>query len=328
MSFWLDAVLTRQYLINCLPTSTLHKNVTPFEAITNGRKPDLSHLRVWGCECFVAVPNELRGKAAAKRFRAIFVGYEEHRVGWHVRSLEGKYSFSNDVIFNEDISGRLGVPHPGFSTSDIPNSTSPRPIRDQPRARTVAGRAYDEVLQLKALWKLQREKESVAAFASNMNRGENGGAVDCVPVVSNGGAIAGRDLFIAPSNGLGFSGLSDLSPSTETLDYLLSFLASPLSESDDLLGFHSLGGMESDILWRHIHQFPFLPVPVAYHAAVFLSCLLSPLISQKSPCHILRPLLVLMQLSGELLWTENGKVFGIWVLLRRLTYLLVSGRLV
>jgi hypothetical protein len=49
MSFWADAVLTRQYLINCLPTSTLPVNTTPFEIITNGRKPDLSHLPVWGC---------------------------------------------------------------------------------------------------------------------------------------------------------------------------------------------------------------------------------------------------------------------------------------
>lgn len=110
MSFWLDAVLTRQYLINRLPTSTLSENVTPFEVLTNGKKLDLSHLHVWGCECYVAVPNELRGKAGPKRFQAIFVGYEEHRVGWCVWSLDGKYSFSNDVIFDENLLGRLGVP--------------------------------------------------------------------------------------------------------------------------------------------------------------------------------------------------------------------------
>ena len=101
MSFWLDAVLTRQYLVNRLPTSTLLDNTTPFEAISGGRKPDLSHLHIWGCDCYVAIPDEIRGKAGAKRFRAIFVGYEERRVGWRVRDLKGKYSFSNDVIFNE-----------------------------------------------------------------------------------------------------------------------------------------------------------------------------------------------------------------------------------
>ena len=33
MSFWLDAILTRQYLVNRLPTSTLPANITPFELI-------------------------------------------------------------------------------------------------------------------------------------------------------------------------------------------------------------------------------------------------------------------------------------------------------
>lgn len=64
MSFWLDAVLTRQYLVNRLPTSTLPDDITPFEVFTNGRKPDLSHLRVWGCDCYVAIPEEIRPKAA------------------------------------------------------------------------------------------------------------------------------------------------------------------------------------------------------------------------------------------------------------------------
>ena len=90
MSFWLDVMLTRQYLVNRLPTSTLPDNLTPYEVLSNGRKPDLSHLRVWGCDCFVAVPDELRAKAGFKRFRAIVVGYEEHRVGWRVRDLHGK----------------------------------------------------------------------------------------------------------------------------------------------------------------------------------------------------------------------------------------------
>jgi hypothetical protein len=36
-SFWLDAVLTRQYLINRLPTSTLSNNLTPFELIMGVR---------------------------------------------------------------------------------------------------------------------------------------------------------------------------------------------------------------------------------------------------------------------------------------------------
>lgn len=76
MSFWLDAVLTSQYLCNCLPTSTLPANVTPYEMFTH-KKPNLSHLRVWGCQCFVAFSDELQPKAGFKHFKVIFVGYKE-----------------------------------------------------------------------------------------------------------------------------------------------------------------------------------------------------------------------------------------------------------
>jgi hypothetical protein len=62
MSFWGWAVLTSQYLRNRLPTSTLPANITPIEAISS-KKPDLAHLRVWGCQCFVTIPPELRTKA-------------------------------------------------------------------------------------------------------------------------------------------------------------------------------------------------------------------------------------------------------------------------
>ena len=143
-------MLTRQYLVNRLPTSTLPANLTPFEVI-NGKKPDLSHLRVWGCDCYVAVPDELRAKSGFNRFRAIFFGYKEHRIGWCVHNLHGKYSFSNDIIFNEHYSGRLGVSRPLLSstTSPVPPLDLSRPVRDTPRVRTTMGKAFDEVLRLK-----------------------------------------------------------------------------------------------------------------------------------------------------------------------------------
>ena len=236
MSFWLDAVLTRQYLLNRLPTSTLPENTTPFEVITHGRKPDLSHLRIWGCECFVAVPNEVRGKAGPKRFKAIFVGYEEHRVGWRVRSLEGKYSFSNDVIFNESSSGRLGVPRP--LSSHLPTdslSIPPRPSRTTPRVRTSAGQAYDEVLRLKALRKLEQDRHR-SPPSLDMSGGVDGGV--------NGGVDRG---------------VSDLSPSAQSIAFLSSFVDSPTPDDPSLV--ESLALLEADLLWDHGYLFAFRASP-------------------------------------------------------------------
>ena len=100
LSFWGDAALTTQYLCNRLPTSTLPIDITPYEAM-HGTKPDLSHLRIWGCQCFLAIPPELRTKGGPCQYKAIFVGYEENQIGWHVHDLVGKYHFSRDVVFNE-----------------------------------------------------------------------------------------------------------------------------------------------------------------------------------------------------------------------------------
>jgi hypothetical protein len=57
-SLWGWAVSTSQYLRNHLPSSVLPSGLTPFE-LHHHRKPDLSHLRVWGCQCFVIIPPEL-----------------------------------------------------------------------------------------------------------------------------------------------------------------------------------------------------------------------------------------------------------------------------
>ena len=111
LSFWGDAALMFVYLHNRLPTSMLPNNQTLHEVI-NHSKPDLSHLWVWGCQCFAIITPELHTKGGPRHFKAIFVGYEENRIGWQVCDLHGKYFFSRDVIFNESIPGHLS-PHHG-----------------------------------------------------------------------------------------------------------------------------------------------------------------------------------------------------------------------
>jgi len=105
-SFWGLAVLTAVYLRNRTPTKTLPGHITPHEKMTK-EKPDLSMLRIFGSQCFVHQPAEIRGKGAARRFEAIFVGYMENRLGWLVCDLNGKLFFSRDVIFNESVPGHL-----------------------------------------------------------------------------------------------------------------------------------------------------------------------------------------------------------------------------
>ncbi len=49
-SFLADAILTVAYLYMRLPNSSIPKGTTPYEQLYT-KKPDLAHLRVWGCRC-------------------------------------------------------------------------------------------------------------------------------------------------------------------------------------------------------------------------------------------------------------------------------------
>ena len=83
MTFWGDTVLTVNYLCNCVPMSTLPDNVTSYEEMECA-KPNLSHLWVWRCQCFVTIPLELCTKGGPCHFEAIFVGYEDNQLSCHV----------------------------------------------------------------------------------------------------------------------------------------------------------------------------------------------------------------------------------------------------
>jgi len=75
LELWGEAALTACYIANRLPTSALDSGMTPFEA-WHGYKPDVSHLRRWGCVAYAHIPEELRKKLDRKGKRGILVGYD------------------------------------------------------------------------------------------------------------------------------------------------------------------------------------------------------------------------------------------------------------
>ena len=58
--FWAESVSTAVYLRNRSPTTAV-KGKTPLEAWT-GKKPNVKHLRVFGCEAYAHVPKDERQK--------------------------------------------------------------------------------------------------------------------------------------------------------------------------------------------------------------------------------------------------------------------------
>ena len=101
--FWADAVFTTVYLINRTPTTSVHI-ITPEEA-WSGRKPDLSHLRIFGCVCYVHIPSELRSKLDAKSEKCVFVGYSLEQKGYRCYNpITKELRVSRDVTFDELVS--------------------------------------------------------------------------------------------------------------------------------------------------------------------------------------------------------------------------------
>jgi len=72
--FWVDAVSTSCYVMNKVLIRPILKK-TPYE-LFNGRKPNISHLKVFGCRCFILNNGrENLGKFNEKADNDIFIGY-------------------------------------------------------------------------------------------------------------------------------------------------------------------------------------------------------------------------------------------------------------
>ena len=78
--FWAEAVACAVYLSNRSPTRSVWGK-TPQEA-WSGRKPGISHLRVFGSIAHVHVPDEKRTKLVDKSESFIFIGYDANSKGY------------------------------------------------------------------------------------------------------------------------------------------------------------------------------------------------------------------------------------------------------
>jgi hypothetical protein len=110
-NMWSVAVKTKTYLKNRSPTRA-NQGQTPLEKLT-GEKPDLSHLRTFGCPVSVAIPSQKRKKWDPRSKMGYMVGYEPYSSGyliWYPGSKRTEKA--RDVIFHEDaISPAIPIPY-------------------------------------------------------------------------------------------------------------------------------------------------------------------------------------------------------------------------
>ncbi|KAI3509130.1 hypothetical protein L1887_24156 [Cichorium endivia] len=99
--FWGEAVACACYIMNRTSTKSL-PNMTPQEA-WNGVKPNVSHLRTFGCIAYAHIPSQKRNKLDDKSEKTILVGYSGNSKGYKLYNpATKKIIISRDVIFDEN----------------------------------------------------------------------------------------------------------------------------------------------------------------------------------------------------------------------------------
>ena len=100
-TYWAEAVETAAYIRNRVPTSAISGNKTPLE-VWSEKKPDVSHLKVFGCMAYAHVPDVQRQKLDKKAVKLRFVGYSIESKGYRLLDENTSRVYTRrDVVFNE-----------------------------------------------------------------------------------------------------------------------------------------------------------------------------------------------------------------------------------
>lgn len=103
---WAEAINTACYLMNRVPNRK-STTTTPFE-MWFGRKPSVSHLRIFGTTAFIPVPGVKRKKLDKRGERVVFVGYGESDKLFRIYSPERRVvEIVNDIRFDEILPEKL-----------------------------------------------------------------------------------------------------------------------------------------------------------------------------------------------------------------------------
>lgn len=97
-TIWLEALQTANYLRNRCETRSLQEDITPFEAFW-GIKPNLQHLRVFGCRAVALMKGRNNSKFALKGEECRMVGYSFHQKGYRLLDRNRGIFVSRNVKF-------------------------------------------------------------------------------------------------------------------------------------------------------------------------------------------------------------------------------------
>ena len=117
-SMWCEVASTVLYLKDFIPT-VRRPDTTPFKD-WRGLKPDVSHLRPFGCSAYAKIPTEADGgKLAPRSVKCVLIGYFGRDAYRFFDKSTGKTYRSRDVIFEEGIGNRTLSMQPVLNEGEI-----------------------------------------------------------------------------------------------------------------------------------------------------------------------------------------------------------------
>ena len=102
-AYWAEAVNTAAYTVSQKSQSDQgsSRKKTPFEA-WYGKKPNVEHLKVFGCMAYAHIPKDECGKFDSKACKCVLLGYDEFTKGYRLYDPQSKkIIYSRDVRFDE-----------------------------------------------------------------------------------------------------------------------------------------------------------------------------------------------------------------------------------
>ena len=133
-SLWAEAIATANYLRNRSPTAG--SDATPHERL-HGTKPNLSHLRVFGCRAYAHVPTALRSKLEPTAEPGRMIGYAANSAGYKILLDTGSIITARNVVFDESNTGRAAPAPPSPKPATRASSTPPLTLIDADDTESV-----------------------------------------------------------------------------------------------------------------------------------------------------------------------------------------------
>lgn len=161
---WAEATATAVYTLNRTGQSRNGGSRTPYELWT-GRKPDHSHMRIFGSDAYVYIPKQKVTKFEARAEKRILVGYDSESPNYRVYDpVTKRISISRHVAFNERGQGEPTIPaekEVEFTLPSLDVNDEERGTRDGNGAAVSDEEAEDDQDENEAELKAPQQKKTV-----------------------------------------------------------------------------------------------------------------------------------------------------------------------